>query len=154
MADIDKMTAISRRTRGLILTCIFPLLANNGDNKCSLFHIGCTIYNKKGFQALNFQFMLLYLSSLHQFKSLSDITRVKQLKEKLSKEESRLVRLMGEAERIWEETGLDPKVSSYLVEKTMRFEMAQKNIATIFSAIKELIESYKRLCQELENVEQ
>ncbi len=61
---------------------------------------------------------------------------------------------MSETEAIWEDTGLDPKDSSYLIEKTMRFETAQKNINMIFSSFKELIEDYKNLCQELEKVEE
>ncbi|MGI0087631.1 MAG: hypothetical protein ACREBI_06685 [Nitrosotalea sp.] len=79
---------------------------------------------------------------------------IKKLKEKISQKENRLQRLMTESESIWEETGLDPRDSSYLVEKTMRFELAQKNIITIFSAFKDLIESYKSLCQELERIEE
>jgi len=87
-------------------------------------------------------------------RDLSDPILIKKLKEKISQNENRLQRLMIESESIWEETGLDPKDSSYLVEKTMRFELAQKNITTIFSSFKDLIENYKSLCQELEKIDE
>ncbi len=61
---------------------------------------------------------------------------------------------MNKAQTIWEETGLDPKDPSYLVEKTMRFEVAQKSIDAIFSSFKDLIENYRQLCQELEKIEE
>ena len=79
---------------------------------------------------------------------------VRDLKEKIRKEESRLQKLMSDAEKIWEDTGLDPKEESYLVEKTMRFELAQKNIKSIFEAIKEITENYRKLCIELEKTNQ
>ena len=79
---------------------------------------------------------------------------VKELKEKIHKEETRLQKLMVDADKIWEETGLDPKEASYLVEKTMRFELAQKNIKTIFEGIKEIMENYRKLCLELEKTNQ
>ena len=85
---------------------------------------------------------------------MADLARIKQLKEKIDKDEIRLKRLMSETESIWEDTGLDTKDPSYLVEKTMRFEIAQKNIATMFSSFKDLIETYKSLCQELERIEE
>ena len=75
---------------------------------------------------------------------------VKKLKETICKEEEDLQKLMDNADKIWEDTGLDPKETSYLVEKTMRFEMAQKNIKTIFLGFKEIIQDYKKLCLELE----
>jgi hypothetical protein len=75
---------------------------------------------------------------------------VKKLKETIRKEESDLQKLMDNTDRIWEDTGLDPKEPSYLVEKTMRFEMAQKNIKSIFLGFKKIIEDYKKLCIELE----
>ncbi|MGB9003168.1 MAG: hypothetical protein WCC52_05120 [Nitrosotalea sp.] len=87
-------------------------------------------------------------------KDLSNPVLIKKLKEKISQNENRLQRLMTEYENIWEETGLDPRDSSYLVEKTMRFELAQKNTTTIFSSFKDLIENYKNLCQELEKIEE
>jgi hypothetical protein len=87
-------------------------------------------------------------------KDVSDPVLIKKLKEKISQNENRLQKLMIESESIWEETGLDPKDSSYLVEKTMRFELAQKNITTIFSSFKDLIENYKSLCQELEKIDE
>lgn len=74
----------------------------------------------------------------------------RQLKEEIRQQESRLLKLMSEMDQIWEDTGLDPKDPSYLVEKTMRFELAQKNIQKIFLAFKDLIEKYKMLCSELE----
>lgn len=85
---------------------------------------------------------------------LPDPIKVKQLKEIIDKNESRLRKMMVEVEGLWEDTGLDPKDSSYLVEKTMRFELAQKNISSVFSSFKDMIDSYKRLCQELESVEE
>jgi hypothetical protein len=75
---------------------------------------------------------------------------VKELKEKIRKEETNLQKLMNDTDKIWEDTGLDPKEPSYLVEKTMRFELAQKNIKTIFLGFNEIIENYRKLCLELE----
>jgi len=75
---------------------------------------------------------------------------VRELKEKIHKEETRLQKLMDDANKIWEDTGLDPKEASYLVEKTMRFELAQKNSKTIFLTFKNILENYKKLCLELE----
>jgi len=75
---------------------------------------------------------------------------VKELKEKIRKEETNLQKLMNDTDKIWEDTGLDPKEASYLVEKTMRFELAQKNIKAIFLSFKEIIENYRKLCLELE----
>jgi hypothetical protein len=75
---------------------------------------------------------------------------VKELKEKIHKEEANLQKLMNDTDKIWEDTGLDPKETSYLVEKTMRFELAQKNIKTIFLGFNEIIENYRKLCLELE----
>ena len=78
---------------------------------------------------------------------------VRELKEKIRQKEVNLQKLMGDIDRIWEDTGLDPKESSYLVEKTMRFELAQKNVNAIFLVFKDLIENYKKLCQELEKTD-
>jgi len=78
---------------------------------------------------------------------------VRELKEKIRQKEVNLQKLMGDIERIWEDTGLDPKESSYLVEKTMRFELAQKNVNAIFLVFKDLIENYKKLCHELEKTD-
>ncbi|HJT09894.1 MAG TPA: hypothetical protein VJ771_03845 [Candidatus Nitrosotalea sp.] len=79
---------------------------------------------------------------------------IKQLKEKISRGEARLQKLMNDAESLWEETGLDPKDSSYLIEKTMRFELAQKTVNSTFSSFKVLVDDYKKLCQELEKAEE
>ena len=81
---------------------------------------------------------------------------IRALKEKIHKEETNLQKLMKDTDKIWEDTGLDPKEPSYLVEKTMRFELAQKNIETIFSGFNEIMENYRKLCLELEksNLEQ
>jgi hypothetical protein len=78
---------------------------------------------------------------------------VKELKEKICKEETKLQKLISDTDKIWEDTGLDPKETSHLVEKTMRFEIAQKNIKFIFLVFKEILESYKKLCFELEKSE-
>jgi hypothetical protein len=75
---------------------------------------------------------------------------VKELKERIRKGEANLQKLMNDIDKIWEDTGLDPKETSYLVEKTMRFDLAQKNIKAIFLDFKEIIESYRKLCLELE----
>ena len=82
--------------------------------------------------------------------------KIKQLKDKIQEDEKRLQRLMNEVENIWQDTGLDAKDPSYLVEKTMRFELAQKNIKTIFSGFNEIMENYRKLFLELEksNLEQ
>ncbi len=75
---------------------------------------------------------------------------IKELKERIHKEEANLQKLMNDADKIWEDTGLDPKEPSYLVEKTMRFKIAQNNIKTIFLVFNDIIENYKKLCLELE----
>lgn len=79
-----------------------------------------------------------------------DSTLVKKIKEKIAKNESKLKKQVSEVERIWEDTGLDPKDPSYLVEKTMRFEMAQTAVNSTFSLFNEIITEYKKLCVELE----
>ena len=81
---------------------------------------------------------------------------IKSLKERIRKEEMNLQKLMKDTDKIWEDTGLDPKEPSYLVEKTMRFELAQKNIRMIFFDFNEIMENYRKLCLELEksNLEQ
>jgi hypothetical protein len=75
---------------------------------------------------------------------------VKELKERIHKEETNLQKLMNDTDKIWEDTGLDPKEASYLVEKTMRFEIVQNNIKAIFLVFNDIIENYKKLCLELE----
>ena len=75
---------------------------------------------------------------------------IKELKEKIHQKEVNLQKLMNDINRIWEETGLDPKEPSYLVEKTMRFELAQKNVNEMYLVFKDIIEKYRKLCQELE----
>ena len=74
----------------------------------------------------------------------------RELKERIRQGEEVLQKLMNDIEKIWEDTGLDPKESSYLIEKTMRFELAQKSVNAIFLVFKDLIDNYKKLCQELE----
>ena len=64
-----------------------------------------------------------------------------------------LQKVMTDFDKIWEDTGLDPKEPSYLVEKTMRFELAQKNVNAVFLVFKDLTENYKKLCQELEKTD-
>jgi len=76
--------------------------------------------------------------------------RIKQLKKKIEEDEKYLQKLMNEVENMWQDTGLDPKDSSYLIEKTMRFELVQKSIMTVFSVFKNIIEDYKKLNVELE----
>ena len=85
---------------------------------------------------------------------MADPIQVKKIKEKIRQEEVRLQKLMDDTNRIWEETGLDPKDSSYVIEKTMRFELAQKSVTEAFTTFKEVIEDYKRLCSELERKEE
>ena len=79
---------------------------------------------------------------------------VRELREKIRKEESNLQKLMNDTDRIWEDTGLNPKETSYLVEKTMRFEIAHKNIKAIVMDFNEIIENYKKLCLELEKTDE
>ena len=79
-----------------------------------------------------------------------DNTSIKKIKEKIAKNEDKLKKQVSEVERIWEDTGLDPKDPSYLVEKTMRFEMAQTAVNSAFSLFGETITEYKKLCVELE----
>jgi hypothetical protein len=86
-------------------------------------------------------------------KQVMESTVVRELKERIQQKEANLQKLMNDIDKIWEDTGLDPKETSYLVEKTMRFELAQKNVNVTFLVFKDLIESYKKLCQELEKSE-
>ena len=79
-----------------------------------------------------------------------DNSPVKKIKDKINMEEHKLQKSITEVEKIWEDTGLDPKDSSYLVEKTMRFEMAQENISKVFLLFNQIIADYKKLCVELE----
>lgn len=81
---------------------------------------------------------------------MADDILIKKIKEKIDKNEAKLQKQIGEIRRIWEDTGLDPRDSSYLVEKTMRFEMAQETINTVFLLVNETISDYKKLCSELE----
>ena len=74
----------------------------------------------------------------------------KKIKDKIDKDEQKLQKMIVEIKKIWEDTGLDPKDSSYLIEKTMRFEMAQANIGKVFLLFNEIIEDYKKLCAELD----
>ena len=97
-----------------------------------------------------------FLISLTILEITMESSMVKELREKIRKAESNLQKLMSDTDKIWEDTGLDPKESSYLVEKTMRFELAEKNIKTIFLGFNEIMENYRKLCLELEksNLEQ
>ena len=74
----------------------------------------------------------------------------RELKERIAQGEAVLKKLMNDTKKIWEDTGLDPKETSYLVEKTMRFELAQKNVNEMYLVFKDIIEKYRKLCQELE----
>jgi len=75
---------------------------------------------------------------------------IKKIKDKIDKDEQKLQKMIDEVEKIWEDTGLDPKDSSYLIEKTMRFEVAQANIGKVFSLFNEIMGDYKKLCTELD----
>ena len=79
-----------------------------------------------------------------------DHSTIKKIKDKIDRDEHKLRKSIIEVERIWEDTGLEPKDPTYLVEKTMRFEMAQENINKVFSLFNETINGYKKLCSELE----
>ncbi len=81
---------------------------------------------------------------------MTDDVLIKKIKEKIANNENKLEKQISEVEKIWEDTGLDPRDPSYLVEKTMRFEMAQENVNKVFLQFKEIINEYKRLCAELE----
>ena len=81
---------------------------------------------------------------------MTDDFLIKKIKEKIVNNEITLEKQISEVEKIWEDTGLDPKDSSYLIEKTMRFEMAQTSINKVFFQFNETIREYKRLCVELE----
>jgi hypothetical protein len=80
---------------------------------------------------------------------MTNNSQIKKIKDKIDKDEQKLQKMIIEVEKIWENTGLDPKDSSYLIEKTMRFEMAQANIGKVFSLFSEIIGDYKILCTEL-----
>ena len=77
---------------------------------------------------------------------------IKKIKEKIEKDDHNLKKSIIEVKKIWEDTGLEPKDPTYLVEKTMRFEMAQENITKVFSLFNETINDYKKLCEELEKI--
>ena len=81
---------------------------------------------------------------------MTDYALIRKIKEKIDKNENRLDKQISEVKKIWEDTGLDPKDPSYLVEKTMRFEMAQTGINKAFLLFSETINEYKKLCAELE----
>jgi len=81
---------------------------------------------------------------------MTDHLAIKKIKCKIEKDEHDLKKSLTEVERIWEDTGLKPNDPTYLVEKTMRFEMAQENIIKVFSLFNEIISDYKKLCLELE----
>jgi hypothetical protein len=81
---------------------------------------------------------------------MTDLILIKKIKDKIEKEENKLKKLIIETEKFWEDTGLDPKDPSYLVEKTMRFEMAHENITKVFLLFNETIYDYKKICEELE----
>lgn len=83
-------------------------------------------------------------------RSMEDSIPVRKIKEKIAKNEDRLEKQIDKVRGIWEDTGLDPKDPSYLVEKTMRFEMAQTAINDVFLSFNETISEYKKLCAELE----
>lgn len=76
--------------------------------------------------------------------------QIKKIKDKIDKDEQKLQKMIAGVEKIWEDTGLDPKDSSYLIEKTMRFEMAQRDIGKVISLFNEIIRDYKKLCTELD----
>jgi hypothetical protein len=79
-----------------------------------------------------------------------DHLAIKKIKDKLDKDEYKIKKSLVEIEKIWEDTGLKPNDPTYLVEKTMRFEMAHENIIKVFSLFNEIISDYKKLCLELE----
>lgn len=81
---------------------------------------------------------------------MTDDALIKKIKEKITNNENKLEKQIRDIEKIWEDTGLDPKDPSYVVEKTMRFEMAQTGINKVFLQFNETISEYKKLCAELE----
>lgn len=81
---------------------------------------------------------------------LTDKVQIKKMREKIDKNESILQTKIENIQKIWEDTGLDPNDQSYLVEKTMRFEMAQTEIDKAFALFREIIDQYKKVCKELE----
>lgn len=81
---------------------------------------------------------------------MTDYVLIKKIKEKIANNENKLEKQISEVEKIWEDTGLDPKDPSYLIEKTMRFEMAQAGVNKVFVQFNETISEYKKLCAELE----
>lgn len=85
---------------------------------------------------------------------MTDSITIKKILEKINKDEAYLNKLVEEAKKIWEDTGLDQNDPSYLVEKTMRFEMAHEKINKIFDTYKEHIQDYKRLCAEISKQEE
>lgn len=81
---------------------------------------------------------------------VADDLLIKKIKDKIDKNENILQNKIDSVQKIWEDTGLDPKDPSYLVEKTMRFEMAQKEIDSVFSLFLETVDNYKKLCEIME----
>ncbi len=84
------------------------------------------------------------------YQRMTDDILIKKIKEKIDSNENKLEKQISEVEKIWEDTGLDPKDPSYLIEKTMRFEMAKVSINKVFLQFKDTINEYKKLCTELE----
>ncbi len=87
-------------------------------------------------------------------KNMTEQAEIDKIKKKIDKNEHSLQTKIKKLQSIWEDTGLDPKDQSYLIEKTMRFEMAQTEIGSVFSLFGEIIEEYKKLCKELEKLEE
>jgi hypothetical protein len=92
------------------------------------------------------EFLTRKLFDIH----VADEILIKKIKDKINKNENILQNKIDSVQKIWEDTGLDPKDPSYLVEKTMRFEMAKKEIDKVFSLFKETVDNYKRLCEAME----
>ena len=84
-------------------------------------------------------------------KKMSEHTIIKKLKDEVERNELKLKKMIIDIERIWEDTGLEQKDPNYLIEKTMRFEMAHENISKAFLLFNEIINDYRKLVLELEN---
>ena len=82
---------------------------------------------------------------------MSEHTIIKKLKDEVERNELKLKKMIIDIERIWEDTGLEQKDPNYLIEKTMRFEMAHENISKAFLLFNEIINDYRKLVLELEN---
>lgn len=79
---------------------------------------------------------------------MSDSLRVKKLLQNIESNQAKLEKIKKEMDEIWQDTGLDPNDQSYLVEKTLRFEIAKEKLDKLFHLFANISDDYKRLLSE------